>query len=83
MGYICDICLVYEFKSLVDYFSCYLTEAEKTSIIAQWSTLRTRLIRQKIINPNKAFTNLLASRLDDFRDFTGLDSHFVFLNSTV
>ena len=37
-------------------------------IITQWSTLHTRLVRQKIINPNKAFTNLLASRLDDVRD---------------
>ena len=30
--------------------------------------MRTRLVRQKIINPNEAFTNLLASRLDDVRD---------------
>jgi len=49
------------------YFSYYLIEAEKTSVITQWSALRTSLLRQKIINPNKAFTNLLASRLDDVR----------------
>lgn len=37
-------------------------------MMAQWAALRTRLARQKIVNPNKAFTNLLASRLDDVRD---------------
>ena len=68
-GYICDICLVYEFKSLVKYFSYYLTEAEKTISISQWPGRRTRLVRQRIINPNKALTNLLALRLDDVRDF--------------
>jgi len=50
------------------YFSYYLIEAEKTSVITQWPVLRTSLLRQKIINPNKAFTNLLASRLHDVRD---------------
>jgi len=50
------------------YFSCYLIEAEKTSVISQWPALRTSLLRQKIINPNKAFINLLASRLDDVMD---------------
>jgi len=50
------------------YFSYYLIEAEKTSVITQWPVLRTSLLRQKIINPNKAFTNLLALRLDDVRD---------------
>jgi len=52
----------------VKYFSYYLTGAERTSMMAQWAALRTRLARQKINNPNKAFTNLLASRLDDVRD---------------
>jgi len=47
------------------YFSYYLIETEKTSVITQWPA---SLLRQKIINPNKAFTNLLASRLDDVRD---------------
>ena len=51
---------------------------------AQWAALRTRLAGQKIINPNKTFTNLFASRLDDVRDrlitVTGL-SHFVSLSS--
>ena len=50
------------------YFSYYLIEAEKTSVSTQWPALRTSLVRQKIIHPNKAFTNLLASRLDDVRD---------------
>ena len=50
------------------YFSYYLIEAEKTSVITQWPALRTSLLRQKIINPNKAFTNLLVSRLDDVMD---------------
>lgn len=57
-----------KFKSLVEYFSYYLTEAEKTSIVTQWPALHTRLVRQKIINPYKAFINLLASRLNDIRD---------------
>ena len=55
-------------QSLVKYFSYYLTEAVKRRIVAQWLALPTRLVRQKIINPNKAFTNLLVSRLDDVRD---------------
>ena len=50
------------------YFSYYLTEAEETSVVTHWSALRTRLVRKRIINPNKAFINLLASRLDDIRD---------------
>jgi len=50
------------------YFSYYLIEAEKTNVITQWPALRTSLLRQKIINPNKAFTNLLATRLHDVRD---------------
>jgi len=50
------------------YFSYYLIEAEKTSVITQWPALRTSLLRQKIINPNMAFTNLLASSLHDVRD---------------
>ena len=37
-------------------------------MMAQWAGLRLRLARQKIINPNEAFTNLLAARLDDVRD---------------
>jgi len=36
--------------------------------MAQWAALRTRLARQKINNPNKAFNNLLASWLDDVKD---------------
>ena len=50
------------------YFSYYLIEAEKTNVISQWPALPTSLLRQKVINPNKAFTNLLASRLHDVRD---------------
>ena len=69
----------------MEYFSYYLTGAETASMKAQWAALRTRLAGQKIINPNKAFTNLLASRLDDVRDrlitVTGLDCHFVSLSS--
>ena len=38
-----------------EYFSYYLTEAEKTSVVTQWPAQRTRLVRQKIVNPNKAF----------------------------
>ena len=52
----------------MENFSYYLTEAEKTSVVTHWSALRTRLVRKRIINPNKAFINLLASRLDDVRD---------------
>jgi len=52
----------------VKYFSYYLTGAETTIMMAQWAGLRLRLARQKIINPNEVFTNLLASRLDDVRD---------------
>ena len=37
-------------------------------MMAQWAGLRLRLARQKIINPNEAFTNLLALKLDDVRD---------------
>jgi len=51
------------------YFSYYLIEAEKTSVMTQSPALRTSLQKQTIINPNKAFTNLLASKLDDVRDF--------------
>ena len=36
-----------EVKSLVQHFAIYLTEEEKTSIIAQWPALHTRLARQK------------------------------------
>ena len=43
-------------------------EAEKTSIVTQWPAQRTRLTRQKIINPKKAFINPLALRLDYLRD---------------
>jgi len=50
------------------YFSYYLIEAEKTSVMTQSPALRTSLLKQKIVNPNKAFTNLLASRLDDGMD---------------
>ena len=50
------------------YFIYYLIEAEKTSVITRWPALRTSIPRQKIINPNKAFTNLLASTLADVRD---------------
>jgi len=37
-------------------------------MMAQWAALRTRLARQKINNPNKAFNNLLDSWLDDVKD---------------
>ena len=57
-----------EVKSLVQHFAIYLTEEEKTSIIAQWPALRTRLARQKAMSPNDAFSNLLASRPDDVKD---------------
>lgn len=57
-----------EVKSLVQHFAIYLTEEEKTSIIAQWPALRTRLARQKATSPNDAFSNLLASRPDDVKD---------------
>ena len=50
------------------YFIYYLIEAEKTSVVTQWPAMLTSLLRQKIINPNKAFTTLLASTLDDVRD---------------
>ena len=50
------------------YFSYYLIEAEKITVITQWPALRTSLQKKKIINPNKPFTNLLASRLDDVKD---------------
>jgi len=36
--------------------------------MTQWPALCTSLRMQKIINPNKAFINLLASRLEDVRD---------------
>jgi len=51
------------------YLSYYLIEAETKSIMTQWPALCKSLLRQKIINPNKAFTNLLASRLDDVMDW--------------
>lgn len=57
-----------EVRSLVQHFSPYLSEEEKTSIIAQWPALRTRLARQKAISPNDAFSNLLASKPDDVKD---------------
>ena len=57
-----------EVKSLVQHFAIYLTEEEKTSIIAQSPALRTRLARQKAMSPNDAFPNLLASRPDDVKD---------------
>ena len=57
-----------EVKSLVQHFAIYLTEEEKTSIIAQWPALHTRLARQKAMSPNDAFSNLLASRPDDVKD---------------
>ena len=53
----------------MEYFSYYPTEAEKTSVVTQWPALRTRLTKQKIINPKKAFIKLLASRQDDFRHY--------------
>ena len=53
----------------MEYFGYYLTDEEKTSFVTQWPALRTRLIRQKIINPSKAFISFFASRLDDVRDF--------------
>ena len=50
-------------KSLFEHFSNnYLTEEEETSIISMWLALCTRLVRQKAISPNDAFSNLLASR---------------------
>ena len=52
----------------MEYFS-YPTEAEKTSVVTQWPALRTRLTKQKIINPKKAVIKLLASRQDDFRHY--------------
>ena len=57
-----------EVKSLVQHFAIYLTEEEKTSIIAQWPALHTRLVREKAMSPNDAFSNLLASRPDDVKD---------------
>ena len=57
-----------EVRSFVEHFSYYLTAEEKTSIIAQWPALRTRLVRQKASNPNDVFSNLLTSRPDGIKD---------------
>ena len=48
-------------KSLFEHFrNNYLIEEEETSIIAQWSAMSTRPVRQKAISPNDVFSNLLA-----------------------
>jgi len=50
-------------KSLVEHFSNnYLKEEKETSIIAQWPSMNTRIVRQKAISPNDVFSNLLAWR---------------------
>ena len=56
----------------MEYFSYYLIEAEKTSVVTHWSALCTRIVTKRIIIPNEAFINLLASRLDDVRDCLNL-----------
>lgn len=48
--------------------SLSISAEEKTSIIAQWPALRTRLVRQKASNPNDVFSNLLTSRPDGIKD---------------
>ena len=59
-----------DIKSLVEHFSNnYLTEEEETSIISMWPASRTRIVRNTAISPNDVFSNLVASRPHDVKDY--------------
>ena len=58
-----------EIRSLFQQFGYFLTEKEKESILDPWPMLRTRLSRQRANNPVDVFSNLLASKPDDVKDW--------------